>query len=120
MRSILRLHDERRVKPCNALVRDDTTYMSTDSPLLHPAGVTLTYLLELIITSLHMADTIVNTPATQDSGAAGWVVALVIVVAVIAAGVFFYQRGSFGAAPTGGTNINVTVPNPVAPAPTTP
>ena len=69
-----------------------------------------------------MADTIVtNTPATNDSGAAGWVVAFVILVAVIVGGVVLYQRGFFmasGQTPST-TNINVTVPNPVTPAPTT-
>ena len=66
-----------------------------------------------------MADTIVtNAPGTNDSGAAGWVVALVIVLVVVFGGVFLYQRGVFrGAAPAGATNINVTVPTPTAPAP---
>ena len=73
-----------------------------------------------------MADTIVtNTPATQsDSGAAGWIVALIVLVAVIVAGIVLYQRGFLGGAnqpqTPDTTNINVTVPNPTTPAPTTP
>jgi hypothetical protein len=62
-----------------------------------------------------MADTIVtNTPATSDGGA-GWVVALIILIAVAVGGVALYQNGFFQAkevAP-GTTNINVTVPNPL-------
>jgi hypothetical protein len=62
-----------------------------------------------------MADTIVNTPATQDSGAAGWVVALIVLLAVIAGGFVWYRY--YGApqsptpASTTNTNINVTVPS---------
>lgn len=65
-----------------------------------------------------MADTIVtNSPGTNDSGAAGLVVALVIVIALIVGGIVLYQRGFFnGSAPTpaGQTNINVTVPTPTS------
>lgn len=69
-----------------------------------------------------MADTIVtNAPGTNESGAAGWAVALIVLVAVIVGGIVLYRNGTFGAsAPTGATNINVTVPNPVTPAPTKP
>ena len=69
-----------------------------------------------------MADTIVtNSPGTNDSGAAGWVVALIVLVVVIVGGIVLYRHGTFGAAaPAGSTNINVTVPNPTTPAPTTP
>lgn len=68
-----------------------------------------------------MADTIIsNTPRSgDDSGSAGWVVALVIILAVIIGGVLLYQRGFFSTATPSTTNINVTVPNPVTPAPTT-
>jgi len=64
-----------------------------------------------------MADTIVtNTPATSDNSAAGWIVALVIIIAVIVGGIYFYRHGIFGAAtPASTTNINVTVPNPTTP-----
>lgn len=60
-----------------------------------------------------MADTIVtNSPGTTDSGA-GWVVALIILVAVIVGGVVMYQRGFFvGQGPVDTTNINVTMPIP--------
>lgn len=62
-----------------------------------------------------MADTIVtNTPATTDSGA-GWVVAFIILVAVVIGGFALYQNGFFGKAAPGTTNINVTVPNPIPP-----
>lgn len=63
-----------------------------------------------------MADTIItNSPDAKDSGAAaGWVVALVIVIAVVVGGIVLYQNGAFRAvAPaTESTNINVTVPEP--------
>ncbi len=60
-----------------------------------------------------MADTIItNTPArTDDSGALGWVVALIVVLAVIVGGYVWYQRGA-DIPNTGGTNINVEVPAP--------
>ena len=60
-----------------------------------------------------MADTIVtNTPGTSDSGA-GWVVALIILIAVVVGGFFMYQRGFFRAAGPADTNIiNVTIPTP--------
>lgn len=58
--------------------------------------------------------TVINTPATADSGAsgAGWAVAVIILLAIIGIGAYFwiYYRG----APSTGTNINVTLPtNPV-------
>lgn len=60
-----------------------------------------------------MADTIVNTPASNnDSGAAGWFIAIIILLAVIAGGFYVYRNGIGRAAP-GATNINVTVPNPI-------
>ena len=66
-----------------------------------------------------MADTIVtNTPGPSDSGAAGWIVALIVLVAVVVGGVYMYRNGFFDrAATTDTTNINVVVPNPTAPAP---
>ena len=60
-----------------------------------------------------MADaTIVNTPATQDSNAAGWAVAVIVLLAVIAGG--FVWLGYYGTGPTStpDNNINVTVPVP--------
>lgn len=58
-----------------------------------------------------MADTIVNTPqpAPQDGGSAGWAVAVIVLIVVIAGGViwFRYYRAP---ASSGTTNINVTVP----------
>lgn len=68
-----------------------------------------------------MADTIVNTPGPSNNGdsSAGWLVALVIIVVVVAGGVFLYQRGVFSGG-TDTTNINVTVPDAITPAPETP
>lgn len=80
-----------------------------------------------------MADTIVtNTPGTSDNSTAGWVVALIILVAVIVGGIYIYRNDMVAsttpAATTGTTgtpattNINVTVPsvpNPVTTASTT-
>ncbi len=61
-----------------------------------------------------MADTIVNTPAgNSDSGAAGWMVAIIVLIAVIGGG-FVWYRYYRGPAPTGDTNINVTIPTPGA------
>lgn len=74
-----------------------------------------------------MADTIItNTPPGkngEDSGGAGWVVAIIILIAVIVGGYVLFQNGAFNqAAPAapGNTNINVTVPAPVTPAPKAP
>ena len=61
-----------------------------------------------------MADTIItNSPERNDGdGGAGWVVALVIIIAVVVGGIVLYRRGAFRAAPASST-INVTIPNPV-------
>ncbi len=60
-----------------------------------------------------MADTIVtNTPATSDSGA-GWVVALIIIIAVAVGGFALYQNGFFRGAASDATNINVIMPIPI-------
>ncbi|MBI5644895.1 hypothetical protein HY970_02245 [Candidatus Kaiserbacteria bacterium] len=59
-----------------------------------------------------MADTIVNTPgANRDEGSAlGWVVVLIVLLAVIVAAVLWYRNAT--PAPSGSTsNINVTIPN---------
>lgn len=57
-----------------------------------------------------MADTIVtNGPAREDgSTALGWIVALIVILAVIVAG-FVWARNDVGV-PNTGTNINVEVP----------
>ncbi len=62
-----------------------------------------------------MADTIVtNTPSRDDSSTAlGWIVALIVVLAVIVAG-FVWARRDVGI-PNTGTNINVEVPAPTIP-----
>ena len=63
-----------------------------------------------------MADTIItNSPERErsDSGA-GWVVALVIIIAVVVGGIVLYKRGVFRANTSSDTtNVNVTVPNPL-------
>lgn len=61
-----------------------------------------------------MADTIVtNSPGTSDSGAAGMVIALIVLVVVIVGGIVLYQRGVFNnPSQPADTNINVTIPTP--------
>lgn len=62
---------------------------------------------------MYMADTtIVNTPATQDSGTAGLVLVVVILVAIIGGGFLWYRYhgGRMMGSPTS-TNINVTLPS---------
>jgi hypothetical protein len=64
-----------------------------------------------------MADTIVtNTPgvtrsADDGASAVGWVVAALVLLAVVVAGFVLYRNGAFSGAGAGGTNINVTVPS---------
>ncbi len=70
-----------------------------------------------------MADTIItNSPDknNSDSGA-GWVVALVVIFAVVVGAVILYQRGAFRmtAPSTSSTNINITTPSPKPPTATT-
>ncbi len=62
-----------------------------------------------------MADTIVtNTPGTTNSdSAAGWVVALIVLAAIVIGGLIWYRSGAPVPA-GGGTNINVSVPTPSA------
>ncbi len=58
-----------------------------------------------------MADTVINTPSrNDDSSAIGWIVALIVVLAVIVAG-FMWVRRDVGI-PNTGTNVNVEVPTP--------
>ena len=61
-----------------------------------------------------MADTtIINTPASQDDSGAGWVVALIILIAVIVGGFLWYRYyGHAASTSPSGTNINVTIPTP--------
>ena len=62
-----------------------------------------------------MSETTIDNPSSQDSGAAGWMVALIVLIAVIVGGFLWYRSygGSRAASPSS-TNINVTIPNPVA------
>jgi hypothetical protein len=57
-----------------------------------------------------MADTIIsNTPARDDgSTALGWIVALIVVLAVIVAGFVWAQRDA--GIPNTGTDVNVELP----------
>ena len=63
-----------------------------------------------------MADTVItNTPSrNEDSSAVGWIVALIVVLAVVVAGFVWIQRGANVPTPSG-TNINVEVPTPSVP-----
>ena len=64
-----------------------------------------------------MADTIItNTPgSTTDDSSAGLVVSLVVIVALMVAGVMMYQNGYFQTKAADTTNVNVTVPTPETP-----
>ncbi len=57
--------------------------------------------------------TIVNNPGTTDSGAgaAGWIVAAIVLVAAVLFALFVWP-GFAGGAGAGNTNINVEVPTP--------
>ena len=79
-----------------------------------------------VIRSRHMADTLnreIDRDRTErtyvergDDSSAGWAVAVIVLIAVIAVGIFFWMRArslvSTPAAPNTGTSINVTVPTP--------
>ena len=56
--------------------------------------------------------TIVNTPATRNGSGAGWAIAIIVILAVIAGGFAWYRYYGFTKAPSsaGTTNINVTLP----------
>lgn len=57
--------------------------------------------------------TIINTPGNSEStdSGAGWAVAVIVLLAVIAGGVYFWSHYRYAApARTGGANINVTIP----------
>lgn len=70
-----------------------------------------------------MADTIIsNVPGSRtDDGMAGWLIALVIILAVAIGAFFMYQNGFFRSDTTTDdtTNFNVTLPDPVTPPPVT-
>ena len=54
--------------------------------------------------------TIVNTPGDRGDSSAGWAIAVIVLLLVIAGIAFWYMR-SRGAAPAGGgANIQVTLP----------
>ncbi|KND49991.1 MAG: hypothetical protein AB203_03320 [Parcubacteria bacterium C7867-008] len=60
-------------------------------------------------------DTVVTTPgaAPQNNSAAGWVIAVILLIALIGAGAYAWTNygGGKAAAPAGGSaNINVTLP----------
>ncbi len=59
-----------------------------------------------------MADTIItNTPEGRDgSGAAGMVLAVIVIIALIVGGFFLYRHGAPGVPNTGSTNVNVSLP----------
>ncbi len=66
-----------------------------------------------------MADTIVNSPTRDDSSnALGWIVALIVILAVIVAG-FVWARQDVGI-PNTGTDINVELPTTNVPDAVTP
>lgn len=58
--------------------------------------------------------TIVNNPGTNDSGSAGWVVAVVVLVAVVLIALFAWPgfARNMGAPAADTTNIDVNIPNP--------
>ena len=61
-----------------------------------------------------MSETTIVNPSSQDSGAAGWMVALIVLIAVIVGGFLWYRSyGAHAEAPSS-TNVNVTIPNPAA------
>ncbi len=59
-----------------------------------------------------MADTIITNTPSSDSGAAGWVIALIVVAALVIGGIVLYQSGAFNGGAGGATDINVTIPTP--------
>ena len=65
-----------------------------------------------------MADTIIHNtraPERNSSNSSEWIVAVIISVAIVVIGFMLYRAGLFSASVPAneGTNINVTLPNPV-------
>lgn len=58
--------------------------------------------------------TVINTPSNADTGdsGAGWAVAVIILLAVIGIGAYFWLHYRGAAVPTGPLNVNVTLPIP--------
>jgi hypothetical protein len=54
--------------------------------------------------------TIVNTPGDRDDSSAGWAVAVIILLVVIAGIAFWYARYHRAPAQGGGANIQVNLP----------
>lgn len=66
-----------------------------------------------------MADTIITNSPEKEGGGAGWVITLVIIIAVIVGGVLLYRNGAFrSAAPAPSNDINITIPAPSVTTPT--
>ncbi|MDO8623923.1 MAG: hypothetical protein Q7R54_01065 [bacterium] len=67
-------------------------------------------------------DRVVERVVETDGGSAGWAVAVIILIAVIAVGAYFwfYNRGAPAPQQESGTQINVTIPtsNPDSEEPT--
>lgn len=61
-----------------------------------------------------MADTIVNTPTRDSDGSAGWAVAVIILLAIIAGGAYYFlrHRAVVQAPAQPAANIQVNVPVP--------
>ncbi len=58
-----------------------------------------------------MAETVIQTPSSSDSGAAGWAVAAVVLIVVLIGAFLWFQRTT-PSPQNPGTNIQVTIPNP--------
>lgn len=54
--------------------------------------------------------TIVNTPGDRSDGSAGWAVAVIILLVVIAGIAFWYMRGRAAPAQSPGATIQVNLP----------
>lgn len=65
--------------------------------------------------------TVINTPSNTDSSGsgAGWAVAVLVLLAVIGAGIYFWVHYRGAPAANSGTNINVTLPQNTVTDPTT-
>lgn len=66
-----------------------------------------------------MADTIItNTPGRRETEeGAGWIVAMILIIAIVFGGIMLYRDGFFGTnAPAESTNINVSIPDTLTPS----